>query len=173
MISAYQLGNDSHPVIQQLITQGKLIPLDNGTYAVHSHESMLGGKYGEIAYVGDYIKLDSASSPYPNRKSWFQTHHRHIKGDSYEQISKELNAWDVQEPEDPIIHFLIQHKGLALHPNDPAHYFTAPLWGTVEAAAKDAVIVFYSITKDADGIITDADFNFVERGEFEKTYDRV
>jgi len=36
--------------------------------------------------------------------------------------------------------------------------------------AADAVIVFYSITKDEDGTITDADFNFVARDEFDRTY---
>ncbi len=172
-VCAYQLGDDTHPVIRQLIAQGKLSPLGKGSYAIHSQEAILGGGGGQIALAGDYIKLDSTNTPYPNSKAWFQAHHRPLGGDRYEQLPELLAAWDVQEPEDAAVQFLICEKGLTLHPDDPAHYFTAPLWGTHEAAARDAVIIFYSITKDADGTITDAAFNFVERTEFEKTYDRV
>lgn len=40
------------------------------------------------------------------------------------------------------IEFLIQHKGLVINEQEEADYFVAPLWGTTETAAKDAVIVF-------------------------------
>ena len=38
---------------------------------------------------------------------------------------------------------------------------------------KDAVIVFYDISYDQDGMIVDAEYNFVERGEFNKTYNII
>lgn len=68
------------------------------------------------------------------------------------------------------IQFLIQEKGLEINKDDFQNFFSAPLWGTKESAAGDAVIVFYSITRNAEGYITDADFNFVCRSEFNKTY---
>ncbi|MBQ1412657.1 MAG: hypothetical protein IIY93_05645, partial [Clostridia bacterium] len=55
--------------------------------------------------------------------------------------------------------------------DDENAYFNAVLWGAPLSAAKDAVICFYSITRDGNGVITDADFNFISRAEFEKTYD--
>ena len=39
-----------------------------------------------------------------------------------------------------------------------------------ETAAEDAMIVFYSISYDETGKVIDADYNFVGRREFEKTY---
>ena len=39
------------------------------------------------------------------------------------------------------------------------------------SAPKDAVIVFYRISRDEAGQITDAEFNFVAGAEFEKTYE--
>ena len=41
---------------------------------------------------------------------------------------------------------------------------------TTEAAAEDAMIIFYSISYDDAGNVTDCDWNFVERGEFNRTY---
>ena len=38
------------------------------------------------------------------------------------------------------------------------------------SAARDAVLIFYSITRDEQGDIVDADFNFVAREEFNQTY---
>jgi hypothetical protein len=45
------------------------------------------------------------------------------------------------------------------------------LFGTLESAARDAVIVFYAIRRDDAGRITDADFNLVDREAFEQTYE--
>ena len=46
----------------------------------------------------------------------------------------------------------------------------APLVLPPEAAAEDAMIVFYSISYDDAGNVIDCDWNFVERGEFDRTY---
>ena len=69
------------------------------------------------------------------------------------------------------IKFLIEQKQLTFHEEDPEKYFQAPLWGTNLSAKKDAVIVFYSIERDENGEIRDAEFNFVARDEFDKTYE--
>lgn len=62
---------------------------------------------------------------------------------------------------------------LLINEEDPDRYFSAQLWGTTLSAAKDAVIVFYSVTRDPDGKILEISFNFVARSEFDKTYDII
>ena len=62
---------------------------------------------------------------------------------------------------------------MVLDENNPEQYFNAFLWGTQEAAARDAVLVFYSVSYDENGSIVDAEFNFVEKTEFDCTYDLV
>lgn len=53
---------------------------------------------------------------------------------------------------------------------DPEHYFNAFLWGSDLSAAEDATIVFYSVSRTESGEITDVDFNFVARPQFENDY---
>ena len=66
--------------------------------------------------------------------------------------------------------FLIEKKGLVIDEASSDRRYTAPLWGTTEVAAEDAIFVFYSFSYDDAGDVTDCDWNFVERGEFERTY---
>ncbi|MDY5001849.1 MAG: hypothetical protein SO122_05250, partial [Eubacteriales bacterium] len=101
---------------------------------------------------------------------FFQKNHRHIEGDEYEQIPKPLLAWSIDEPVSKEVAFLILHKDLVLDLTSHDKFFTAPLWGTIESSPRDSVLVFYSVTRDDDGSIVDADFNFVARDVFEKTY---
>ncbi|MBR3299305.1 MAG: nucleotide-binding protein [Clostridia bacterium] len=167
IVNAYRLGSESE-VMNKLIEEGKLIPRKNGTYEVMSQESDNGS--GQVAREGDYVKIDSTGSPYPNDAAFFNANHRHIEGDTYEQIPKPLLAWTVDEHITEEISFLIAHKGLVLNDKSPDKYFTAPLWGTIEASPRDSVLVFYSVSRNDAGEIIDADFNFVARAEFEKTY---
>lgn len=170
-VNAYRLGTTS-PVLDQLFKDGKLIQLTDRTFEIMSRESIAGGSgHGQLAHEGDYIKLDSEGFPYPNSASFFEKKHRLIEGDTYEQLPTSMDAWTASEPICPEITFLQNEKGLTIHPADKDRYFSAPLWGTIESAPADAVIVFYSITHDPSGKITDADFNFVVREEFEKQYD--
>ena len=62
---------------------------------------------------------------------------------------------------------------MEIREDDPERYFNAFLWGAPLSAGKDAVLIFYSIKRDIDGNIYDADFNFITREEFEKTYDEL
>lgn len=170
---AYKLG-EVNEVLSQLILEGKIVPICNGEqYEVFSQEAVKGGSgHGQIADKGDWIKIDSADYPYPNEREEFEKNHRHITGDVYEEIAKERNAWSAEEPISEEITFLIREKGLLLDEEKPNRYYTAPLWGTVESADKDAILIFYSITYGENGKIEDAVFNFVERTEFEKQYNR-
>ena len=170
---AYKLG-ESHPEIDRLISEGKIVPHEDGTFEVMSLEAYSGRSgNGQLARTGDYIKIDSSGFPYPNNGEYFAANHRRISGDEYEQIPKPLKAWTVQEPMCEEIQFLMEHKDLVIAENDASHYFTAPLWGTIESAPKDAVVVFYRIERDSCGKIVDAEFNFVVRDAFEKTYDII
>lgn len=95
IINAYQLGS-KHPVIENLISCGKILDLKNGQYEIYSQEAINGEKRGEIAQVGDWIKIDSKGFPYPNDKKFFEKNHRHLDGDRFEQIPKKLYAWDAE-----------------------------------------------------------------------------
>lgn len=169
-VQAYRLGDDA-PVLRALADTSKLVKTGEHSWEIFSQEAVRGGSgHGQAAQDGDYIKIDSQGHPYPNAKAWFEQNHRQTGPDQYEQFPQPLDAWDAGEPPCAEIDFLCCEKGLVLNDADPEHYFTAPLWGTVESADRDAVLVFYSITRAADGGITDVDYNLVAWDEFEKTY---
>ena len=167
-VKAYRLG-ENHDVIIELINKGLLKKEEDAYWRVYSQEATA----GELAKTGDYIKMDSSGCPYPNTRQFFEQNHKKIGVDSYEQIPQPLKAWDINEPECKEIQFLKEHKGLMINRENERAYFKAPLWGDILTAAKDAEIVFYSISYDADNNVKDADFNFVAREEFIKTYDVI
>ncbi len=168
IISAWQLGADS--VMEAvLIGEGKIKKFGDGVYEIFSQESVNG--VGEIAYEGDYFKVDSAGYPYPNSREFFEENHIHRAADEYEQIGKPLKAWCVGMDVCEEVIYLQETKGLVINENDPQKYFNAPLWGTMLSAGKDAYIVFYSVFRNEDNTIADIDFNFVAKDEFDKTYD--
>ena len=167
IVSAWKLG-DNTETEQKLLREGKLKITDNGEYEVFSREATCGT--GEIAFAGDYIKLDSMGFPYPNSSLFFESHHRHIDGELYEQIPTPVYVWFIDDGMCEEIEFLIKSKGLQFNIENPEAYFSAPLWGTILTAGSDAAIQFYSIDRDVDGKITDADYNFVAFNEFMKTY---
>ena len=113
MVNAYQLGSDN-AVIKELMDNGKICDLGNGSYAIYSQEAVNGAVGGEKAIAGDWIKLDSTGSPYPNDKEFFEANHRHIEGDTFEQFPKPLVAWDAQLKMCPEIVFLAEKKGLII-----------------------------------------------------------
>ncbi|MCI7812391.1 MAG: hypothetical protein MR543_01740 [Robinsoniella sp.] len=167
-VQAYCLGED-HQMIRELIESGKIEKLDDDTYVVWSQEAVNGKKKGEIAYRGDFIKLDSSGAPYPNRRDFFVENHRHLSGDDYEQIRKPLYAWKDGEDDCEEIEFLKKHKGLVIDRDHPEKFYSAPLYGTLLCADSQAVVIFYNIDREEQQI-KDIDFNFIEHGEFERTY---
>ncbi len=166
LVKAYCLGQP-HSVIEELITRGLLKKVNETQWRLLSQEAT----EGECAKSGDYLKLDTAGMPYPNTKEFFEKNHIHRGGDEYEQIPKPLSAWAAEDDMCPEVQFLIEKKGLVFNEKSVCAYFKAPLWGDMLLAAKDAVIIFYDIKYDAEKNVTDADFNFVSRSEFEKTYE--
>ena len=166
-VVAYRLGACSK-VELELSAKGLICyHRDNNTYELFSQES---NDSGEIALPGDYFKVDNAGFPYPNEATWFEANHRHINGDRFEQVPKALTAWEATEPLTEEVAFLLNEGKLKLHPEKSEEYFGATLWGAWLTAASDAILVFYSVTRDDNGVIIDADFNFVARKEFEATY---
>lgn len=165
LVQAYCLGIENKKV-KELMAEGLLTQGGNGQWRVFSQEA----EQGELAQSGDYIKIDSKGRPYPNTREIFLKNHKAAGENLYEQIPHVLEAWDSTEDMCPEMEFLIKNKGLVMNDKDEQEYYKAPLWGDILTAGRDAVIVFYSIKRDVAGNIVDAEFNFVAREEFEKTY---
>ena len=140
-VTAYRLG-DPHPELDKLIRAGILIPHEDGVYEIFTRETL--GNRGELVREGDYLKMDMGGYPYPNPREYFEENHIPLAGrdNAYQTISRPKAAWLSTHPISPEIRFLLEHKGLVLNPENPERFFTAPLWGTVETAAADAVLVF-------------------------------
>lgn len=171
-IIAYQLGSEASKDIEdKLISEGKMKKISEGEYELFSQEAV--NNVGEKASVGDYFKIDSTGYPYPNEKSFFEENHTAIEGNRYMQKVYPLNAWKYGDDMCKEIEFLIIHKGLKLDVENKERYFGAPLWGTYLNADINAVLVFYSIHKDVNGEIVDADFNFISKSEFDNTYEFI
>ena len=168
-VKAYQLGSN-HEVIKKLMKQGKIRDLGEGRFAVYSQEAINGKEGGEIGVAGDWIKVDGSGCPYPNDKEFFEANHRQIEEDTFEQVPRILYAWNKKCEMCPEIRFLIETKGLKINEKSFEQYYSAKLWGTTEAAAADAMIVFYDIQYKEDGSVKDATFNFVARDAFEKAH---
>ena len=169
-VNAYRLGEQSEG-LDRLIKEGRVNQSDDGTFEVHTMETKDGK--GETAHAGDYVKLDAAGRPYPNKAEFFEKNHKHIDGDQYEQFPKDREVWMMGDPMCPEVEFLIEQGRLELHKEDPEHYFKGTGWGTKLTASSDAVLVFYEIKRNAGGNIVDAEFNFVDREMFEKTYELI
>ena len=169
-VNAYRLGEQSEG-LDRLIKEGLVSQSDDGTFEVHTMETK--DEKGETAHAGDYVKLDAAGRPYPNRAEFFEKNHRHIDGDQYEQFPKDREVWMMGDAMCPEVEFLIEQGRLELHKEDPEHYFQGTGWGTKLTASSDAVLVFYEIKRNAGGNIVDAEFNFVDREMFEKTYELI
>ena len=166
-LQAWQLGaGDAKEA--EMIAAGKIKLREDGSYELFSMEAL--GEKGQIAGPGDYFKVDSAGFPYPNKKAFFEERHVPLGDGWYLQKTQPIPAWTADMPADEVIDFLIRENLLRIHPENPARYFTADLWGTEETAAKDAVVVIHSVERDDEGRITGVDFNFVERTIFDSTY---
>ena len=170
VVNAYELGS-GHAKEAEMIQAGKIVNRGDGTYELFSQEAKSGS--GQIAKAGDFFKIDGSGYPYPNDRAWFEANHRHISGDEYEQLPKPLDAWAVGAGQSDAIDYLLKSKKLVIDEENESEYFGAMLWGSWLTAAKDAVVVFYGVTRNTAGEVTDVDFNFVARSEFSMTYSYV
>lgn len=170
-VTAYCLGEKEDSVVKKLREEGKIVEQNSGVFEIFSRESVNGK--GQIAYTGDFVKIDSSGYPYPNERQYFLNNHKYLSENKYEQIPKPLDAWNLDEDMCDEVEFLKCEKGLTIDETDEEKCFTAPLWGSILSAPKDAVIVFYEINREENGEIKDIEFNFVQRDEFEKIYSLV
>jgi len=166
-VEAYRLGDGSETECR-LLREGKIRRTPDGAYELFSMEAVNGK--GQPARKGDYFKLSSTGDPYPNDREFFEANHRSLGENRYEQIPVPRLAWILGDEISPEMHFLIEKKGLVIDPDQPERCFSAVIYGSPLSAASDAVLLIYSVTRDADGTITDIDFNFVAKQEFDSTY---
>lgn len=153
---------------QELIQRKLLKKRADGLWELTTRETE--GK-GEVCRPGDYIKLDSLRMPYPNDPVYFRENHAHLEGEWYIQNSRPVCGWTLEQPDDPIIRFLVDTGRLRIDLRDPRRTFSAFLWGTEQTAARDAVIIITATERSAEGQITDVSFHMVAGDEFRKTYD--
>lgn len=149
---------------QELICRGLLTEIGNGLWRLKTRETL---DEGELVKTGDYVKLDSAGMPYPVAKDYFEINHELLREGWYLQKATLRKAWSAAQPMCPEIRFLLDQELLSWKNGT----FSAFLWGTMQNAAEDAVIVFNSVTRAPDGTLTGVDFHFVAADEFGKTYD--
>ena len=168
LFQAFCLGQNSRMELEY-ISSGKVRPVGNGTYEVFSVEAKDGK--GEIAHSGDYVKLDSNGNPYPNSSTFFERNCIQVGENQYRQISTPVEVWFADEPICEVVSYLLLNNRLQINEGDQEHYFRAELWGAPLSSARNAAVVAYSVSRNAAGKITDVDFNFVERSEFDRTYE--
>ena len=169
-VAAYCLGAGS-AMETALIQLGRIVELGNGQYELFSQEATNGK--GQIASSGDYFKVDLVDGqyyPYPNKRTYFLANHDHLEGDTYIQRIFPLAIWQVGDEITDAVQFLLDSGQLRLDPEHPQRYFNAFLWGADLSAAENATLVFYDITRTADGTVTGATFNFVACEEFRSSY---
>ena len=169
-VMAYELGAGAD-IERQLIREGVIRPDGEGRYMLFSREAVNG--VGEAAKAGDFFKVDEVGGrryAYPNGREWFLAHHRHIRGDEYEQIARPVMVWLAGDPVEEEIRWLLERDRLRVTPGDDARYFHAVLWGAPLTAARDAAVVIYAVERDAGGHIARVDFALVDRSAFEDKY---
>ena len=168
LIEACRLG-DGTALERKLLASGKLKDLGGGRYEVFSQEARDGK--GELAQAGEYVKLDASGCPYPNSREFFESSAVQVGDSLYRQISKPVAVWLLGDPACDFITFLLDTGRMQIVPESESQCFRAVLWGAPLSAPRDAAIVAYSVARDAEGQVTDVDFNFVVRDEFERLYE--
>ena len=166
-VQAWELGTGSG-MEKEMLRSGRIIAHTDGTYEVFTLESM--GEKGESASAGDFFKVDERGFPCPSKRESFLQNHRRLADDWFVQAAQPLKIWRLGDPECEELRYLLESGLLTVHPEDKKHCFSASLWGTVETAAADAVIVFYSVKRDPGRTISAVDFNFVDAEYFSTHY---
>lgn len=172
LVHAYRLG-DGSVMEQQLLREGAIRRLPNGSFELFSQETVQGK--GEHALPGDYFKVDIVDRhhyPYPNTKAFFEANHTLVDAvqSLYTQQPKPLQVWQKEDCMCPEIAFLLHAEQLQLCPADPEHYFQAELFGAPLTTSDKGTVVFYSVTRNPQGMVTNAEFNLVSEQDFTASY---
>ncbi len=166
---AFLLGTE-HPVLSELKASGILSECGNGRYRIRTREAP---DSGETAEKGDFLLFDQKGSPYPVKREYFRNHYRPVREgppDLYKTIPETIRAWTDREPVTEEIRWLLDQGKLEIQKDLFSCRYTACLWGTIETAPENAVILLYSIDRKHDGTIRDIDFNFIDAPEFRAKY---
>ena len=166
-VIAFELGGRSS-LEQELITQGKIIK-NGDSYEIFSTES---DSSGEVAKLGDFVKIDQAKNPYPNDRERFLNHHIHVGGNEYKQFPQIIDIWKYGDEEDEVIQFLLDSGKLIINHDSRDKFYEAKLWGTTLFAKKSDIVLTYQVKKEASQI-EDVDFNLIDKDEFDKTYEYI
>lgn len=168
IFKAFRLG-ESTTLEKEMELLGKIRQCGYGKYEIFSQEAKDGK--GEIAFSGDYIKIDAKGYPYPNKKEFFESKCIQVEENLYQQISLPVEVWFADDPVCEFVDFLLREKRLYIDEADNDRYFQAYLWGAPLSAARDSAVIAYSVTRSLEGKVIDVDFNFVVRDEFERLYE--
>lgn len=166
-VKAIELGKCSD-LEKDLIKRGLIVKHD-GYYEVYSAET---STFGEIAKDGDFVKIDKANNPYPNSRQRFLNYHRHLDGYNYEQFPLILWSWQYGDDEDDVIKYLLDNGKLTINPDSDVAFYKAELWETTLRAKKNDIILIYNVKRAGKEII-DVDFNFIDKIEFDQTYEYI
>lgn len=166
-VKAFELGADN-PLEEELISAEKIIKHDD-CYEIFSTEA---DEKGELAHAGDFAKIDNAGNPYPNARERFLNHHKHVEGNNYTQFPKVIMSWTYGDDTDEVIEYLLETGQLEIDHDSMKSFYKAELWGTILTAKKQDVILIYSYKKDGDQIVS-VDFNFIDKDEFDQTYEYI
>lgn len=166
-VTAFELGGGSD-FEKELMDQGLVIKHADH-YEIRSRESK---NKGEIAYKGDFVKLDKSQNPYPNSRDRFLSHHKKYGENEYCQFPQIIDAWQYGEEEDEVICHLLKTNQLIINEDSYDQFYEAKLWGTTLTASKIDIILVYSVDRDRE-IIHSVDFNLIAKEEFDKTYEYI
>ncbi len=166
-VTAFELGSGAS-LEEKLILLGK-IKKHSDFYEIYSRESK---SDGEIAYKGDFVKIDQSKIPYPNKRHRFLKYHIHTYGYNYMQYPREILSWTYEDRKDEVIDYLLNSGMLKVNLGSYDYFYEAKLWGTVLWGKKSDIVLIYKVTKDKDRIV-DVDFNLIDKDEFDQSYEYI
>ena len=166
-VTAFELGCGLD-IEEDLINKG-LIVRHEDYYEVRSRECK--GK-GEVAHVGDFVKIDHSNNPYPNNRARFLSHHKKVGKNQYCQYREIIWSWQYGDAKNDVIEHLLDSDKLTINEDSYDSFYEADIWGTTLSAKKIDIILIYSVDRDGDRIIS-VDFNLIAKEEFDKTYKYV
>lgn len=166
-VIAFELGI-GEGLEEKFIRLGKIKKYED-FYEVYSKESK---SDGEIAYKGDFVKLDKSKNLYPNKRHRFLKYHIHTYGYNYMQYPREILSWTYEDRKDEVIDYLLNSGMLKVNLGSYDYFYEAKLWGTVLWGKKSDIVLIYEVIKDRNRIV-DVDFNLIDKDEFDQSYEYI
>lgn len=67
---------------------------------------------------------------------------------------------------------MLDNGKLTINPDSDVVFYKAELWGTTLRVKKNGIILIYNVKRAGKEII-DVDFNFIDKIEFDQTYEYI